>query len=369
MDEKIFVLNKDFESIAKITNYQSFMWVDRYRNVGEFELSVPVSMSNVFDIFKGDNYIWYSGSDKLMIIEYLEIDTSRNDYPILLVKGRSLESILDRRILLYDTVFNENLEDAIRQILDVSMMSGADSERRIPNFRFEYSGDDRIRNLTCNYEFNKGDSVFDTVYKILAGAKLGFKITLDEENNFVMKLIIGEDRSYSQDSNPWVVFSPKFNNLSTSNFVHDGSDNFRNVIYTVGEEYKGAEAPVLISGTTEGLLRRELYNDASSISHEVEEESGKKTLTNDEYMAQLRQSADDLQMEHIIEQKAECEVDTKLNYEYGKDYFIGDIVQVENEFGQEIKMRVVEFITHISTSGIELYPTFKNIEEEEDEET
>lgn len=366
MDEKFYVLNRDFESIAKITNFKSIMWIDRYNEPGEFEVYLPINEKS-FEYFKGDNYLWYSGSDKLMIIEDLEVNTNREEYPILIAKGRSLESIIDRRILLYDTVFKDNLEDDIRQILDVTLMSNADYERVIDNFIFEYSHDERISSLTSDYEFDKGDNLRDVIEKMLNGKKLGYKITLNENNQFVFRVIIGEDRSFDQDSNPWVIFSPKYNNLKTSKFKHEGGSNFRNVIYTYGEEYNDNPPQELIVGTTTGLLRRELYNDASSINHEVDENGTKKTLTPDEYTAQLKQSADDLQKDHIIKETAECEIDHKVNFEYGKDYFIGDIVQVQNEYGQEIKMRVTEFITSISDAGIELYPTLKNIAEEDEE--
>lgn len=366
MDEKFFVLNQKFESIAKITDFISIMWVDRFNEPGEFEVYLPIN-NNSFTYFVGDNYLWYSGSDKLMIIEDLEVNTERANVPILIARGRSLESILDRRILLYDTVFNQNLEDAIRQVLDVSLMSGADSSRKIDNFIFEYSGDTRISSLTCDYEFSKGDNLKDVVEKIIKGAHLGYSVRLNDSNQFVFRVLVGEDRSYDQDSNPWIIFSPKFNNLSTSNFKHEGGSDFRNVIYTYGEEYNDQDPEELIVGTTTGLLRRELYNDASSISHEVDENGTKKTLTPTEYTKLLKQNADDLQKDHMIKETAECEVDYKINFEYGKDYFVGDLVQVENEFGQKIKMRVTEFITSISSSGKELYPTFKNIEEEDEE--
>lgn len=366
MDAKLFVLNKDFESIAKITDYISLMWIDRYNEPGEFEIYLPINKRS-FEYFKGDNYFYYGGSDHLMIIEDLEVNTERENVPILIARGRSLESIIDRRILLYDTVFNENLEDAIRQILDVSLMQNAGNNRKIDNFIFEYSYDSRINSLTCNYEFNKGDNLRDVIEKIIKGAKLGYKVILNDDDQFVFKCFIGDDRSYDQEANPYVIFSPRFNNLSTSKFVNDGGENFRNVIYTYGEEYNDQEPQELIVGTTTGLLRREMYNDASSISHEVTEGETTKTLTPEEYTAQLKQSADDLQLDHIIKQTAECQIDYKVNFEYGKDYFVGDIVQVENEFGQEIKMRVTEFITSISNSGVELYPTLKNITEEDEE--
>ena len=46
---------------------------------------------------------------------------------------------------------------------------------------------------------------------------------------------------------------------------------------------------------------------------------------------------------------------------------MGDIVQLENEFGLEHKVRVIEFIHSESTNGTEQYPTFEVLDDDEEE--
>lgn len=363
---KFFILDQNFNSIKKLDNYTSMMWIDRYNEPGEVEVYLPATAEFIESVQR-DNYIWASNSEKLMILEDIEINTSVSEMPTIIARGRSLESILDRRILLYDTVFKENLEDGIRQILDVSLMSHAASDRIIENFIFEYSGDEAVSGITINYEFSKGDNLLDVVTKIVKGAHLGYRLILNNENKFVFSIFAGKDRSYTQTKNPWIIFSPIKNNLSTSNFKSEGAE-YKNVVYTYGEEYNNQAPEELIVGDYKGLLRREIYNDASNINHEVEENGKKTTLTAAEYTAQLKQSSDDVLNDNKIKETAECEVDYKIQYEYGRDYFVGDIIQMENEYGLSDALRVKEFITSYSDSGIETYPTFQSLKDEEEDE-
>ena len=51
---------------------------------------------------------------------------------------------------------------------------------------------------------------------------------------------------------------------------------------------------------------------------------------------------------------------TKM-FEYGKDFFIGDIVQIANEYGMESRARILEIVTAIDTQGTVTYPTLSTV--------
>lgn len=44
------------------------------------------------------------------------------------------------------------------------------------------------------------------------------------------------------------------------------------------------------------------------------------------------------------------------------DFFLGDMVQIVNEYGIEGKARVTEFIRSQSKEGLDSYPTFVTVE-------
>ena len=99
--------------------------------------------------------------------------------------------------------------------------------------------------------------------------------------------------------------------------------------------------------------RREVFNDAATVEYTDE-------ITDAEYKLQLLESAYKMLEDNIVKSTINGEVEANATFQYGRDYNIGDIVQVENEFGVLGTMRVTEFITSHSTSGLEMYPTFKS---------
>ena len=58
------------------------------------------------------------------------------------------------------------------------------------------------------------------------------------------------------------------------------------------------------------------------------------------------------------------EVDYTTMYSYKKDYYIGDIVQLINEFGISRAVRITEYIRSEDNSGNKSYPVFEVVEEE-----
>ena len=58
-----------------------------------------------------------------MVIEELEIESDPEISPTLIVKGRSLESVLDRRIIWGQIILDGNLQTEIERILDENIIN------------------------------------------------------------------------------------------------------------------------------------------------------------------------------------------------------------------------------------------------------
>lgn len=354
-----------YEKVHLLSQYESLLWVDRYNECGDFEISCYPS-DEILEYGVRDNIIMSTSSRNAMVIEETKFSTSFTDGIRYSMKGRSLESILERRVLLYKTVFTENLEDGIRQILDVSFIKPEDSGRQISNLSFVYSGDAEINTLEVDYEFEKGTDLLEVISTMTKNAGLGFELIYDyEEDAFKFKLLKGKDRSYGQDTNPWVIFSPKFNNLIVDKIDTNNGYTYRNFVYVEGEQYNNKAPEKITVGESTGIDRFEAYESASDINHEGTDTNGTKiTLSDAEYTAQLQQRGEDKLLEFKKITKIESEVETKIGSIYGEDYFIGDVLQVENVLGYTHKIRVVEFIIEHTTAGLKMYPTFEGIEEE-----
>ena len=68
--------------------------------------------------------------------------------------------------------------------------------------------------------------------------------------------------------------------------------------------------------------------------------------------------------EHQTTTAFEGELESTRQYVYGKDFSIGDIVQVENEFGITGTVYISEIVFSQDASGITVTPTFTSTEDE-----
>lgn len=356
---EVYVLDENFETVLALDIYQSLIWTDRYCDYGDFEIYTIVDME-LINALSLDRYLWTEDSDHQMIIEDVRIETDVENGNFLIVSGRSLESILERRIVWSQTNLKGNLQLEVKRLLNENVISPSIADRKITNFIFEDSDDPKITNLTIDAQYT-GDNLYDVVKDICQEKNLGFKITLNDENQFVFKLYSGIDRSYEQDERPYVVFSPDFDNFINSDYL-ESSKSLKTVTLVAGEG-EGAERKTVVVGDNpkSGLSRRELFTDARDISSNT----GETTLTDDEYNAKLKQRGEEKLKETRETKTTSAQVKADQQYLYGKDFFIGDMVQLRNEYGMEKKVRVVEFIHSNNLNGYEAYPTFEIVEEDD----
>ena len=215
------VLNTDLNAVSIIDTYESFIWTDRYCEYGDFELYTMMT-NTVLGFIKQDYYVMNRDSEHVMIIEKIQITSDAENGNHVTVTGRSLESILNRRIVWGQKTITGNLQNGIKTLLMDAIISPSDSSRQISNFVFEASTDPAITNLTIDAQYT-GDNLYDVISKLCSERNIGFKITLNDQKQFVFKLYAGTDRSYDQTENPYVVFSPNFENIINSNYMESKS--------------------------------------------------------------------------------------------------------------------------------------------------
>lgn len=90
---------KDAETMEYLRieeSFSSLVWTERYQEYGDFVLDIPLNAANV-DVYKRGNYLFMDDSEDVMIVETVEINNDV-EAPTLEVSGRSLTSILDRRV-------------------------------------------------------------------------------------------------------------------------------------------------------------------------------------------------------------------------------------------------------------------------------
>lgn len=379
---EFMVLDKNYDGIAMIDTFTSAIWTVRYDEAGDFEIYTPVRLDYIQAMQIG-NYLWNRDSDRLMVIETVEIETDAEEGPQLIVTGRSLESILDRRIVTSSQNFSGNLQSILFAIIQNEVISSGGA-RRIPGFSLKTSSDSRITSISISELSIRGENVYDVVCSLCQANKVGWRILPKGAGGFEFELYVGVDRSYAQSVNPYVTFSPSFENLLNSNYIKSFK-SYKNSIYAVGtyqkevilqNKYKDdngewvveeqttyEEAEVVTwqyseTATPSGLARREMFIDNGGVN------DGEQGGEYDTWNAVNKEKAIAELGEHQTTTAFEGELEATRQYIYGEDFNIGDIVQVENEFGITGTVYISEIVFSQDANGITITPTFTSTEDE-----
>lgn len=352
----IYVLNRDFEIVDICDDYESIIWTTRYFTYGDFELYLAATEKNI-DLFREDLYlvrdkdITKSGSDEIlknvMIIKKIEIKTDIESGNHLIVSGKCLKHILTQRIVWQQTTLSGNVEIGIRSVVMDNAVNPSIPERKITQLQLggvKGFADIMDKQVT-------GKPVDEFLTEVCMSYGIGWDIYV-KNGTMIFDLYKGENRSYSQNTNPYVVFSPEYENLLTSNYTRDKT-GYKNVVLVAGEG-EGLTRKTVSVGTASDLERYEMYSDSrdqSTNDGEITEEEYNNILA--EEGAEVLNNA-----ENSIVETSESEIDTLGNYVLNEDYFLGDIVEMINEFGISQTPRVVEIIESEDVNGTSVIPTF-----------
>lgn len=329
---EIFILDESFRTLYNIDVFESLIWTERYLGAGNFEFYTPVN-DNILSIVSVvqnkmeknlDCYAWLKESDSAMIIENIEIKTDTEIGNHLIISGSGLESILKRRIIWEQTSINGNLQNGVKRLLNDSIISPSITNRKIPNLVFSPSTNESITKLSLKAQYT-GDELYDTIYKICETYDLGFDVVLDSHDNLIFSLTIGEDRSYDQNKNQYVIFSPKFENMLNSDYL-ESQNTLKNVTLVAGEG-EGKNRKTRVVGSASGMSRKELYTDARDIQ-------------SDDYNQQLEADKEILEeyKQKLSEDKQSLDSETKTFGEETAEYRKKETSYNESKTSYETRM-------------------------------
>lgn len=342
------VMNSNFERLAIIDDYISFIWTTRYYTCGDFELVVDVNEVNV-DLFKKDYFIIRDDDENAGLIEHIKIQKNQDQQQLLIVSGRFLPCILGRRIIGKQTAVTGTVANCIHALIRSEVINPEISARKIPNVYIGASSTDQT--MTAQYT---GKNLLETISEICMAYGLGFKMIIDyaNDNSFTFRLIHGTDRSYDQNENPYIVFSDEYDNLLSSQYE---------------EDYREIITDVLVAGEGEGINRKTLWVDdgsgATGLQRYERYRDRRDLQTNDgEISAEVYQE----QMQEAGKEALNTIVTAFTgtvyfgNAKWKQDVNIGDICTIENKkWGIYINSRLLEVIESVDETGKHsIIPTF-----------
>lgn len=125
-DLELLLMSRNEDGIYEVTKqidiFSSLLWTDRYNQIGEFELVRPV-MSDFQELVKPNNIFKLAGTKSAMFVEYSTIEMGVENMPRHIIKGRSITSILTRRIIWNQTEVEGTVFECASKLLNENLIN------------------------------------------------------------------------------------------------------------------------------------------------------------------------------------------------------------------------------------------------------
>ena len=330
MSIEIRIYNPALELQGVIDEFSALIWIRRYQSPGEFELRTPYAAESKRLLIPENIIQKYDGEE---VVEAGVIENLQMTKDQIVVKGRFLESYLERRLIKETQYYSGNAEDSMRSI--VSNMVA------IPLLSL---GTDH--GLSEQLEFQATyKPVLTIIQKVCKGTTLGFRIRPDfSARQLFFEVYKGIDRTSSTAAK--VVFSEKYDNLLNEQYTYD-STNYRTKAF-VTQLINDVRTAYSVGGGT-GLGLREVH-------------AATQVDTNDKTAAEIK-AAMERQGQRVLESRTINEsftfsTDAESPFRYRTDYDLGDLTHVKHiAWNIDLALRISEIEEDYENGGRELILT------------
>lgn len=379
MKNTYYVINDDLKTDRLIDSYVSLIWNESYREAGDFELYIEATKDNVEYYTKAvkDHYcIIKLPSEPMtrfdpnfvscMLIQNLNIEYDFENGNKIVISGRSAKYLLSKRVTLAPKSMAGNIQTELEQLVRENCVSPENVNRILPKLDIISIGD-VITDVT-DYG-SGGENIYDMCVNACSNLEVGWDIMFDTRNRrFVFFVYKGRDLTRK------VIFAPQFDNLLSTGYKIE-TDKSKNVAITyykhqrlnaaktdIIEENKYLETTSFRqSSSYSGYDRNELFIENSNA---VNGEDASDIIAN---VYQMTTDAKTQLKDREYKPEFSGQVITAIGFTFVKDYNLGDIVKIQNDYGQSATARVSGVvITHDSGSDT-VVPGFEIIKEEDED--
>lgn len=343
------ITENEFDNIGELNQFSSIIWPDAYNGFSTFELNAPITPENNL-LLKEGNILWCGGNNAA-VIEIITAEHSEEGKTYN-IKGRTLESLITRRIVWGTYIANnKNVSTIAYDLVNQNCVSPSDPKRKIP---FLSCADDEFLGDRISFQVTGGE-VFESVKDLLNAYGFGFSVIFEpREKKLIFTVRKGADRTISNtEGNSPVVFSSDLEDILSSSYYKNGQDE-KNVALVLGED-EGAQRKRETAGDDglSGFARKELFVDARDLrSKKWSDDGSTEDIPLEEYLKMLKQRGEERLSEADVVETFEAKVRFfgNVQYKFGEDFFLGDIISViDEELGVSVSARVTESEEEVDT--------------------
>lgn len=370
------VRDKTRKLIGVIDTAKSIIWQTDYYGAGAFELYIGFT-EQLKDMLKIDYFITRRDEKNAAIIESIEYTDNVAEGVMILVKGRMLKSILDRRLVysiqaahrLKPVRVSGNVAQAVQDVVAQQAGENApDSYRRMSISRGSNGGITKVIKTGTETEENSSrQSTYQNLLEftdgILQDCECGALMRIDPENKKIYyDCFEGANRSVDNtDGNLPITFSQDFDNLLSADYVVD-TTTLKNWAL-IGGEGEGYDRfySIYTEANNTGFNRREMFINAQSIPKHYDNSGIESEYTDEEYDIMLKGRAQTDLKARILTESFEGEISLEFSaYKYGVDFWLGDIVTIQdNRLGLYVNVRIISATEIQDDSGYQLIINFE----------
>lgn len=362
-----------FQPTKLIENYGSLIWTERYWSSGDFQLQ-SADVQKTINSMPLESIVGLRESIVPMVVEAYKIEKPGTKESTITVTGRSYESVLERR-----GTFSENTRTATPPRTPTTQTISADkvSDAAYKMLR-NAIGDVARSNLPAVSPVNLLDQIPElnlllptdyttgvtTPFEIKAGNLLGVLFEMLEVNHHGIRAIrptFGSGKTTvdleiynGADLRTSVIFDARFDQLNSANYLlsYQGSTNVAYVYGPSGVELVKKNEP---AAEPSGLARRVLVVDEMG-------DSALNTQANRKARGLVELYKNNATA--LFDGEVAIQVAQRFNKPIAQGGFgLGDILQLNGEYGLGRAMRVAEWVRTSDSTGESAYPTFQAVDD------
>jgi Siphovirus ReqiPepy6 Gp37-like protein len=381
---ELLTLDGNYQPSELVERYASLIWTERYFTSGDFQL-ITTDVERMIKLLPLESMVTIRESTVPMVVEAYKIEKNPAGAPVLTITGRSFESILERRAAvaypdpaIYQGEIwparalwfedREKTSDAAYHVLR-RMLGDIERDRLppdppltvpLPAVGPEISANDTLEmvdltlpadysEITSNkYEIKPGN-LLTVVRELLTTGHHGLKAVRPEQGSNKIGIEIYNGANLTEQ----VVFDARFDQFENTTYLLSRAGS-ANMAYVFSKTHS-AKVPKNALIQTEidepvGLDRRVIYVDISS-EEGVDDPDSRRTRGLIELYKLNSTAIFDGQISQQIAQS------------YNRDYFLGDIIRLDGEYGLSQDVRVAEFIRSDDSTGSKAFPAFQVVDD------
>lgn len=260
-----------------IEGYESFIWTERYSDIGECEIITP-STQQYRNLLASGTFLALSESKRVMKIETIENTQDSDGARKLKVTAKEITNILNDRVAKTSAVGSKpktwkatgKPSDILRTLFDYTCRDAVeDPTDKLPLLVTGslYSTGNLSENTT-NYTVERDKSpLFEAIKELADVWDLGFRLYKgDDTGKLYFDVYKGNDRTSSQQLLPAVIFSPDLDSLQNVSELTSVAKS-KNVARVICEMAELDVYTTTSSNTTAGFDKRVLYVNAMDVKY------------------------------------------------------------------------------------------------------